>query len=103
MKRKVVYTMFFAATVTILSAMPVFAAGEEIIKSSFDVIYSIIATVVSSIGALYLLWGCFEWSQSLNTQDGAAQSFAFKRIAAGVIAILVPQLIPVIQNAINSN
>lgn len=100
MKKKVLYTMFFAASVTALSATPVFAAGEDIIESGFDVIYSIISAVVSSVGSLLLLWGCFEWAQSLNTQDGAAQSLAFKRIAAGLIAILVPQLIPVIQNAI---
>ncbi len=94
------YTMLFAVSATVLSAIPVFAVGEDIITSGFDVIYSIIAAVVSSVGSLLLLWGCFEWAQSLNTQDGAAQSMAFKRIAAGLIAILVPQLIPIVQSAV---
>ena len=96
MRKKMLYTMLFAVSATVLSAIPVFAVGEDIITSGFDVIYSIIAAVVSSVGSLLLLWGCFEWAQSLNTQDGAAQSMAFKRIAAGLIAILVPQLIPIV-------
>ena len=94
-KNKFLRTVLLSFLFTITCCMPVFAVGEEII-------HSIIAAVVSSIGALLLLWGCFEWAQSLNTQDGAAQSMAFKRIAAGLIAILVPQLIPIIQNAISS-
>ncbi len=100
MRKKMLYTMLFAVSATVLSAIPVFAVGEDIITSGFDVIYSIIAAVVSSVGSLLLLWGCFEWAQSLNTQDGAAQSMAFKRIAAGLIAILVPQLIPIVQSAV---
>ena len=100
MRKKMLYTMLFAVSATVLSAIPVFAVGEDIITSGFDVIYSIIAAVVSSVGSLLLLWGCFEGAQSLNTQDGAAQSMAFKRIAAGLIAILVPQLIPIVQSAV---
>ena len=102
LKNKCLHTVLLSFLFTITCCMPVFAVGEEIIQTGFDVIYSIIAAVVSSIGALLLLWGCFEWAQSLNTQDGAAQSMAFKRIAAGLIAILVPQLIRIIQNAISS-
>lgn len=84
--------------VSMLYMMPAFAAasGETIIENGFDVIYGIIAAIVSSVGMLYLLWGAFEWAQSLNTQDGGAQSYAFKRIAGGLVAILVPQLIPII-------
>lgn len=82
--------------------MPVFAAEDPsaIIDSGFDVIYNIIAAIVSALGTIYLLWGVFEWSQSLNTQDGGAQSIAFKRIAAGIVAMLAPQLIPLISAAV---
>lgn len=82
--------------------IPVLAAEDptSIIDSGFDVIYNIIAAIVSALGTIYLLWGVFEWSQSLNTQDGGAQSIAFKRIAAGIVAMLAPQLIPLISSAV---
>ena len=59
-------------------------------------LYQIIAAIVSSIGSLFLLWGVFEWAQSLNTQDGGAQSAAFKRIGSGIVATVAPQIIPLI-------
>lgn len=89
----------------ILFCLPVCAAPADptaIIQSGFDVIYGIIAAIVSALGSIFLLWGLFEWTQSLNTQDGAAQSIAFKRIASGLVAILGPQLIPIIQSAIGA-
>lgn len=78
----------------------VFAAedGTTVIQEGFDLIYGIIAAIVSSIGSLLLLWGLFEWGTALNTQDGGAQSAAFKRVASGVITVLVPQLLPLIMN-----
>lgn len=91
-----------AALFTMLFCLPVYATagdGAAIINTGFDAIYTIIAAIVSSIGALFLLWGLFEWAQALNTQDGGAQSMAFKRIASGLVATLGPQLIPVITSA----
>ena len=44
----------------------------------------------------------FEWAQSLNVQDGGAQSVAFKRIAAGLVATLGPQLIPILTSQIGA-
>lgn len=81
--------------------MPVFAAedGAAVVTNGFNVIVGIIAAVVSSIGTLLLLWGLFEWAIALNTQDGGAQSMAFKRIGAGIIAVLGPQLLPLITTA----
>lgn len=80
--------------------MPVAAAsassGAAIVSQGFDAIYTIIAAIVSSVGTLLLLWGIFEWAQALNTQDGGAQSMAFKRIASGLVATIGPQLVPVI-------
>lgn len=71
--------------------------GSAIIESGFDVVYTIIAAIVSAVGSLLLLWGLFGWAQALNTQDGGAQSMAFKRIASGLVACMGPQLIPLIQ------
>ncbi len=87
---------------------PAFAAeetgtGAAIVQNGFSVIYNIIAAIVSSLGTIYLLWGIFEWAQSLNTQDGGAQSMAFKRIAAGLVATLGPQLIPIINASIGAS
>lgn len=104
MKRKKFLCMLLSsAFVTASMSMTVFATtgtGADIIDSGFKVIYTIIAAIVSAIGSLLLLWGVFEWAQSLNTQDGAAQSMAFKRVAAGFVAIVAPQLIPIIQNSV---
>ena len=76
---------------------PVLAAGNTgAIITSFKSIYNIIAAIVTSIGQLYLLWGVFEWATSLNSQDGTAQSMAFKRIAAGLVACMAPTIISMI-------
>ena len=80
-----------------VSPVPVFAAPNTgAISTSFKSIYNIIAAIVTSIGQLYLLWGVFEWATSLNSQDGTAQSMAFKRIAAGLIACMAPTIISMI-------
>lgn len=77
--------------------VPVFAANNTgAITNSFKSIYNIIAAIVTSIGQLYLLWGVFEWATSLNSQDGTAQSMAFKRIAAGLVACMAPTIISMI-------
>lgn len=95
--------MWKAALVTammtpLLVCMPVNATN--IVTNGFNVIYDIISAIVQSVGALLLLWGLFEWAQALNTQDGGSQSMAFKRVASGLVAIIAPQLIPLIRNAV---
>ena len=95
--------MWKAALVTammtpLLVCMPVNAT--DIVTNGFNVIYDIISAIVQSVGALLLLWGLFEWAQALNTQDGGSQSMAFKRVASGLVAIIAPQLIPLIRNAV---
>ena len=101
-KRKKPGTLEASAVVLcflLMAAAPVtvFAAGNTgAITTSFKSIYNIIAAIVTSIGQLYLLWGVFEWATSLNSQDGTAQSMAFKRIAAGLIACMAPTIISMI-------
>lgn len=72
------------------------------IANGFDAVYQIIAAIVSATGSIFLLWGLFEWAQSLNTQDGGAQSIAFKRIGSGLVATLAPQIIAVIRTGLPS-
>lgn len=88
---------FLCFLLAVSAPVPVFAAGNtSAITTSFKSIYNIIAAIVTSIGQLYLLWGVFEWATSLNSQDGTAQSMAFKRIAAGLIACMAPTIISMI-------
>lgn len=89
-----------ALFLSLYAAYPAFAAtgttNTGVIKTGFGVVYDIIAAIISSVGQLYLLWGVFEWATALNSQDGTMQSMAFKRIAAGLVACLTPQLIPLV-------
>ena len=98
-----VLSVIMSLTITLQVGYPVFAAeGDEVIKTGFNTIYGLVAAIVSSIGSLYLLWGVFEWAQSMNMQDGGAQSMAFKRIAGGLVAVITPQLIPVITSSVGA-
>lgn len=90
----------FAFCLACYSCCPVNAAGTDGINTAFNEVYEIIAAIISSIGQILLLWGVFEWATALNSQDGTMQSMAFKRIAAGLVACLTPQLIPIIMGGI---
>lgn len=97
--------MLLSVAMSVVFTMQVFAAennGTQVIQTGFNTIYGLIAAIVSSIGSLYLLWGVFEWAQSMNMQDGGAQSMAFKRIAGGLVAVITPQLIPVITASVGA-
>lgn len=91
-------TYIILAAVVIMFAMcpyPVLAAGTgaQVINQGFQNLMDIVTALVSSIGAIILLWGFFEWGVSLQSQDGVMQSSAFKRIGGGVVMVLAPQLI----------
>lgn len=99
-KQKKLFLFLTVLALTGASQMTAFAAGANgVIQSGFNAVYQIIAAIVSSIGSLFLLWGVFEWAQSLNTQDGGAQSAAFKRIGSGIVATVAPQIIPLINGS----
>lgn len=98
-------SLMLSAVFVLQLGFPVLAVetdGNTVIKTGFNTIYGLIAAIVSSIGSLYLLWGVFEWAQSMNSQDGGAQSMAFKRIAGGLVAVITPQLIPVITSSVGA-
>lgn len=67
--------------------------GAEVVTSTLNNFYSIVAAFVSSIGAIILLWGVFEWGTSLQSNDGSMQANAFKRVGGGLVMILAPQII----------
>ena len=101
-----VLSVIMSLAITLQVGYPVLAAesgtGTAVIQTGFNTIYSLVAAIVSSIGSLYLLWGVFEWAQTMNMQDGGAQSMAFKRIAGGLVAVITPQLIPVITGSVGA-
>ena len=77
------------------------ATNGNIITTGFNSLYDVVASIVSNIGQLFLLWGVFEMAASMNTQDGIAQSSAFKRVGGGLIACIAPQIIPLINTGAN--
>ena len=77
------------------------ATNGNIITTGFNSLYDVVASIVSNIGQLFLLWGVFEMAASMNTQDGMAQSSAFKRVGGGLIACIAPQIIPLINTGAN--
>lgn len=87
--------MMLAAITGIILFSPFvsYASGNEQITKSFNQLLDIVKALVSSIGAIVLLWGFFEWGTSMQSQDGVMQSSAFKRIGGGLIMVIAPQLI----------
>ena len=86
---------------TFFISIHVQATNGNIITTGFNSLYDVVASIVSNIGQLFLLWGVFEMAASMNTQDGMAQSSAFKRGGGGLIACIAPQIIPLINTGAN--
>lgn len=92
--------MFALGAFIVLSPANVLAAssnaaaqGAEVIKNYTKSFYDILCAFVSSFGTIILLWGCFEFGTSLQSQNGSEQSTAFRRISGGLFIILAPQII----------
>lgn len=81
-----------------IPAGPVYAAttGNAIITNGFANLQNIVTAFVSSIGSIVVLWGLFEWGNSVQSQDGMMQTQAFKRIGGGLVMTLGPQLLPLL-------
>lgn len=73
---------------TFFISIHVQATNGNIITTGFNSLYDVVASIVSNIGQLFLLWGVFEMAASMNTQDGMAQSSAFKRVGGGLIEVV---------------
>ena len=69
------------------------ASGADVISSSLDSFYNIVAAFVSAVGAIITLWGVFEWGTSMQSNDGTMQANAFKRVGGGLVMILAPNII----------
>lgn len=58
--------------------------------------FLILAALVSSIGAIILLWAFFEVGVSMQSQEGTMQAMGFKRVGGGLVMTLAPQLVSAI-------
>lgn len=67
--------------------------GAAIVTNAFDNLISIITAMVSSIGAIILLWAFFEVGVSMQSQEGTMQAMGFKRVGGGLVMTLAPQLV----------
>ena len=77
----------------LFSSQPVLASGAGAVTAKFNILKDIVATVVSSIGTIVTLWGLFEFGNSMQTQEGGAQSQAMRRIGGGLVMVIAPQLL----------
>ncbi len=98
-KRKKIFNYLLCAGIMLGSfpVAPVYAtSGNAIITNGFSNLQSIVTAFVSSIGSIVVLWGLFEWGNSVQSQDGMMQTQAFKRIGGGLVMTLGPQLLPLL-------
>lgn len=95
--KKVLFIASMVSMLAILFCQPVFATGDgaAIVTDGLSALTDIIKAFVSSIGTMVVLWGLFEWGNSMQSHDGMMQSAAFKRIGGGLIMTLGPQLLEI--------
>lgn len=95
--KKVLLIACMLSLQAILFCQPVFAApdGAAIVTEGLESLTDIIKAFVSAVGTMVVLWGLFEWGNSMQGHDGMMQASAFKRIGGGLIMTLGPQLLSV--------
>lgn len=90
-QRKIITAAVLLFMISFIS--PVNAGDTAAVTAKFTILKNLVATVVSSIGTVITLWGIFEFGNSMQTQEGGAQSQAMKRIGGGLVMVIAPQLI----------
>lgn len=98
--KKIVYIAGIVSLHVILISQPVLASGAAadgaaIVTEGLNSLIDIIKAFVSSVGTMVVLWGLFEWGNSMQGHDGMMQASAFKRIGGGLIMTLGPQLLSI--------
>ena len=100
-QRKALQFLMIAAFVSIFIFVPqltVFAEegatdGAAIVTGAFNNLIAIVTAMVSSIGAIILLWAFFEVGVSMQSQEGTMQAMGFKRVGGSLVMTLAPQLV----------
>lgn len=67
--------------------------AADVITGGFTTLTDLVKSFVSSIGTIIVMWGLFEWGNSMQSNDGMMQSAAFKRIGGGIVMTLGPELL----------
>lgn len=98
--KKITGTVCVTAFSVVMFSQPVLASevaagGAAIVTEGLNSLIDIIKAFVSSVGTMVVLWGLFEWGNSMQGHDGMMQAAAFKRIGGGLIMTLGPQLLSI--------
>ena len=90
--KKAVFGLIFACLCSLGMATPVLAVDASGALQSMNTFRDFLGQVISLIGTFYLLWGVFEFANSLMGNDGIMQASAFKKIAAGFLCMAAPDI-----------
>lgn len=89
--KKIIIHISGMALYSLFITVPVFANASGAL-SGLESFRDFIADIISLVGSFYLLWGIFEFANSLMGNDGIMQASAFKKIAGGFIAMAAPEI-----------
>lgn len=90
--KKMLYRIALGAVLSLFITMPVHAADASVALGSLNTFRDFLGQLISLIGTFYLLWGIFEFANSLMGNDGIMQASAFKKIAAGFLCMSAPEI-----------
>lgn len=97
---KLAVSVLLVAWCVLLTGMNVYASATKPdlsgVTGPLNVLYSIVAAIISSIGLIITLWGISEFGIAFQSNDGTSQAHSFKRIAGGLIMVLAPQILPLL-------
>lgn len=90
--RKLLMRSMLGLFVMLLTVSPVWALDASGALASMNTFRDFLGQVISLIGTFYLLWGIFEFANSLMGNDAIMQAGAFKKIAAGFLCMSAPDI-----------
>lgn len=76
-----------------LNTSPVFATdATSAITGKFDTFYNLVCAVIQAIGGVILVWGAFEFGNSMQQQEGGATTRALQRVGGGLVMLVAPAI-----------
>lgn len=76
-----------------VNAYPVFATdATSAITGKFDTFYDLVCAVIQAIGGVILVWGAFEFGNSMQQQEGGATTRALQRVGGGLVMLVAPAI-----------
>ena len=85
---------FMVAMLFVVSPNVAFAAKDasSVLTGKFNSIYDVFASLVSSVGALLMMYAFSEVGFSNFANDGMTQAGGFKKVSGAMMMILAPQI-----------